>query len=145
MQDPVLTSQIRRVRSLDADTRRLPDAGAPAAPEGMNLTADTLCSWPVSVRMFLYSSDGSHSLIVKSLEQLASSVPPLGPPKSTSSTALVCPLIVFSSSPNSQSQILTVASSEPDANDENTGWNATQVMGLRCDCSVCRAGALGSQ
>ena len=35
--------------------------------------------------------------------------------------------------------------SEPEASDENTGWKATHVIGERCDWSVCRAGARGSQ
>lgn len=111
----------------------------------MKRTADTLWSWPGKVRMFLYSSEGSQSLMVRSLEQLASNVPPLGPPKSTSSTALVWPLTVLSSSPSSQSHILMVVSSEPDARDVKTGWKATHVTGFWCDWSVCRAGALGSQ
>lgn len=95
--------------------------------------------------MFLYSAAGSHSFIVRSLEQLASRLPPLGPPKSTSSTAFVWPLTVLSSSPNSQSHILIVVSSEPDASDEKTGWKATHVTGFWWDCKVCLAGALGSQ
>jgi hypothetical protein len=81
--------------------------------------------------MFLYSSEGSQSLIVRSLLQLASNVPPLGPPKSTSSTALVWPLIVLSSSPNSQSHIFIVWSSEPEAREVNIGWKARQVTGSR--------------
>ena len=94
--------------------------------------------------MFLYSSDGSHSLIVRSDEQEASNVPPRGPPKSQSNTAFVCPFTVRSSSPSSQSQILRVVSSEPEASEEKMGWKATQVMGERCDCSICRAGDRGS-
>src|SRR5690242_6909672 len=94
--------------------------------------------------MFLYSSEGSHSLMVRSLEHDARSVPPLGPPKSTSRTPLVCPLTVLSSSPSSQSQILIVVSSDPEASEEKMGWNATQVMGERWDWRVCRAGARGS-
>ena len=89
--------------------------------------------WPGSVRMFLYSSAGSHSLIVRSLEHEASRVAPRGPPKSTSSTGRVCPLMVRSSSPVSQSQILMAQSSEADAIHEKTGWKATLVMASRCD------------
>jgi hypothetical protein len=144
-QYPVVTSHIRSVLSRDAETSKLPDDGDPAAPLGTNRIAETEWSCPGSVLIFLYSSEGSHSLMVKSLEHEASSVPPLGPPKSTSSTPFVCPLTVRSSSPNSQSQILMVVSSEPEASDENTGWKATQVMGERCDWRVCRAGARGSQ
>ena len=55
------------------------------------------------------------------------------------------PLIVRSNSPSSQSHILIVWSSEPEASDENTGWNATHVIGWRCDWSVCRAGDFGNQ
>lgn len=94
--------------------------------------------------MFLYSSAGSQSLMVRSEEQEARSVPPLGPPKSQSSTALVCPFTVRSSSPSSQSQILRVVSSDPEAREEKIGWKATQFTGPRCDCSVCLAGARGS-
>src|ERR1700710_1495836 len=94
--------------------------------------------------MFLYSSLGSHSLIVRSLLQLASRVPPLGPPKSTSSTALVWPLSVLSSSPTSQSHIFIVESSEAEAREEKIGWKATEVTGRRWPCNVCLAGALGS-
>ena len=132
-QYPVVTSHTRSVLSRDAETSRLPDEGEPAAPLGTNLIAETEWSWPGSVRIFLYSSDGSQSLIVKSLEQDARSVPPRGPPKSTSSTPLVCPLTVRSSSPSSQSQILMVVSSEPEASEEKIGWNATQVIGERWD------------
>ncbi|KAG7144371.1 hypothetical protein HYQ46_006893 [Verticillium longisporum] len=107
-QYPVDTSHILNVLSLLADTSRLPELGAPAAPLGMKRTQLTLWSWPGSVRIFLYSSEGSHSLMVRSLEHEASSVPPRGPPKSTSSTAFVWPLMVRSSSPSSQSQILIV-------------------------------------
>jgi hypothetical protein len=144
-QYPVVTSQTRNVLSRDADTSRFPEDGEPAAPLGTNRTAETEWSCPGSVRIFLYSSEGSQSLIVKSLEQDARSVPPLGPPKSTSRTPLVWPLTVRSSSPSSQSHIFIVVSSEPDASDEKTGWNATQVIGERWDWRVCRAGARGSQ
>jgi hypothetical protein len=132
-QYPVVTSHIRNVLSRDAETSKLPDDGEPAAPLGTKRIAETEWSWPGNVRMFLYSSEGSQSLIVKSLEHDASSVPPLGPPKSTSNTPFVCPLTVRSSSPSSQSQILIVVSSEPEASDEKTGWNATHVIGERCD------------
>ena len=144
-QYPVVTSHTRSVLSRDAETSKLPDEGEPAAPLGTNLMAETEWSWPGSVRIFLYSSDGSQSLIVRSLEHDARSVPPRGPPKSTSSTPLVCPLTVRSSSPSSQSQILIVVSSEPEAREEKIGWNATQVIGERWDWRVCRAGARGSQ
>ena len=107
-QYPVVTSQIFSELSLLALTSRFPLAGAPAAPLGMNRTELTMWSCPGKVRMFLYSSEGSHSLMVRSEEQDARSVPPRGPPKSTSRTALVCPLMVRSSSPSSQSQILMV-------------------------------------
>ena len=120
-QYPVVTSHIRKVLSLEADTKRLPEVGLPAAPEGMKHIAETEWSCPGSVRMFLYSSLGSHSLIVRSELHDASSVPPLGPPKSTSSTVFVCPFKVLSDSPSSQSQIFIVVSSEPEASDENTG------------------------
>ncbi|KAH6208834.1 hypothetical protein HBI42_213010 [Parastagonospora nodorum] len=110
-----VTSHTRSVLSRDADTSRLPEEGDPAAPLGTNRMAETEWSCPGSVRMFLYSSDGSQSLMVKSLEHEANSVPPLGPPKSTSKTPL----------------ILIVVSSDPDASEEKTGWNATQVMGDR--------------
>ncbi len=135
---------MRRVLSREAETRRFPVDGASAAPLGTKRIAETEWSWPGRVRMFLYSSLGSHSLIVRSEEQDASNVPPLGPPKSTSSTALVWPLIVRSSSPSSQSQIFMVVSSDPEAREVKIGWNATQVMGRRCDCRVCRAGDRGS-
>ena len=95
--------------------------------------------------MFLYSSEGSQSLIVRSDEQEASNVPPRGPPKSQSRTAFVCPFTVLSSSPSSQSQILRVVSSEPDAREEKMGWKATQLTGERWDCKVWRAGDRGSQ
>ena len=95
--------------------------------------------------MFLYSSEGSHSLIVRSDEQEASNVPPRGPPKSQSRTALVCPFTVRSSSPSSQSQILSVVSSDPEAKEEKMGWKATHVTGERWDCKVWRAGDRGSQ
>lgn len=86
--------------------------------------------------MFLYSSEGSQSLMVRSEEQDARRVPPRGPPKSQSRTALVWPLTVRSSSPSSQSQILRVVSSEPEAREEKIGWKATQVTGERWDWSV---------
>ena len=120
-QYPVVTSHSRNVLSLDAETKRLPESGLPAAPEGTKRIEDMEWSWPGSVRIFLYSSLGSHSFIVRSLLQLARRVPPLGPPKSISSTGFVCPLSVRSSSPNSQSQILIVVSSELDARDEKIG------------------------
>ena len=126
-----MTSHIRSVLSLEALTSKLPDAGAPAAPEGMKRIAETEWSWPGSVRIFLYSSAGSHNLIVTSELQEASNVPPRGPPKSQSRTAFVWPFTVRSNSPSSQSQILRVLSSDPDASDENIGWKATHVMGER--------------
>ena len=95
--------------------------------------------------MFLYSSEGSQSLIVRSDEQEASSVPPRGPPKSQLKTAFVWPFKVRSSSPSSQSQILRVVSSEPEAREEKMGWKATQLTGERWDCRVCLAGERGSQ
>ncbi|KAL2257487.1 hypothetical protein VTK26DRAFT_106 [Humicola hyalothermophila] len=104
MQYPLATSHKRRVLSPLALTRRF----FPEAEEGMKRTALTLCSWPARVRVFLYSSAGSHSLMVESELHDARRMAPLGPPKSTSSTALVWPLSVRSSSPSSQSQILMV-------------------------------------
>ena len=136
---------MRSVLSREAETRRFPEAGEPAAPEGTKRTAETEWSWPGSVRMFLYSSEGSQSLIVRSEEQEASSVPPRGPPKSQLKTALVWPFNVRSSSPSSQSQILRVVSSEPEAREEKMGWKATQLTGERWDCRVCLAGERGSQ
>ncbi len=123
----------------------MPEAGEPAAPEGTKRTAETEWSWPGNVRMFLYSSEGSQSLIVRSEEQEASRVPPRGPPKSQLRTGFVCPFKVRSSSPSSQSQILMVVSSEPEAREEKMGWNATQLTGERCDWRVCLAGDRGSQ
>src|SRR5271154_126028 len=130
-QYPVVTSHTRKVLSLEAETNMLPDSGLPAAPEGTKRIEDMEWSWPGNVRMFLYSSLGSHSFIVRSLLQLASNVPPRGPPKSTSSTGFVWPFRVRSSSPNSQSQIFIVVSSELEAREENIGWNATAVTGSR--------------
>ena len=136
---------MRRVLSREAETRRFPEAGEPAAPEGTKRTAETEWSWPGNVRMFLYSSEGSQSLMVRSEEQEASRVPPRGPPKSQLRTGFVWPFKVRSSSPSSQSQILMVVSSEPEAREEKMGWNATQLTGERCDWRVCLAGDRGSQ
>jgi hypothetical protein len=63
--------------------------------------------------------------------------------KSTSITAFVCPFTVRSNSPPSQSQILTVESSLAEATTVHVGWNATRVIGDRCEVRVCRAGARG--
>ena len=54
------------------------------------------------------------------------------------------PLSVRSSSPSSQSHILIVQSSEPEAREVKTGWNATHVTASRCDSNVCRE-EVGSQ
>src|SRR5271156_1936942 len=67
-QYPVETSHIRSVLSRLAETSRFPDDGEPAAPLGTNRTAETEWSCPGRVRIFLYSSLGSHNLIVRSLE-----------------------------------------------------------------------------
>ena len=83
--------------------------------------------------------------MVRSDEQDASNVPPRGPPKSQSRMAFVWPFTVRSSSPSSQSQILRVVSSEPEAREENIGWKATHVTGDRWDWRVWRAGDRGSQ
>lgn len=57
----------------------------------------------------------------------------------------MCPLMVCSSSPSSQSQTLIVQSSEPEATEEKRGWKAKQLIESRCPSSACLDGVLGSQ
>ena len=62
-----------------------------------------------------------------------------------SCTAFVCPLSVRSASPVSQSHTLMLESSDADATELKTGWNASRETVARCPVSVCRAGSLGTQ
>ena len=102
------TSQTRRVVSREADTSSSSDCA--------QHTPQTLCSCPRSVRMHPYDFSKSQSLTLMSAEQDASTVPLAL--KQASLTVDVCPFNVRSNDPDSQSQTLSVPSSEAETNKE---------------------------